>query len=427
MLGGGYFTSYNKKLPGTYVNYTSARLADASLSERGRVFMGITSDWLEDGKVLTVTAPDFEAQCLEIFAHDASDAALVKVRELFRHATTAYLYKLNSGGVKASCAFGSARCPGTRGNSLTVSVAVNADDENLFDVATVLGGRVVDEQTVASAAGLADNSYVIFDKTATLAASAGTVLTGGADGTATGAAHTDLLDAAEGYSFNVLAYDGTDATTKALYSAYTRRQREEVGRNFQLVASGLAADYEGVINVKNGASLVPWVAGAEAGCRVESSLENMTYDGELAVPGSYTQAQLAVAIESGELVLHRMRDGHRVLKDINSLVTYTPARGRAFAENTVIRVNDQIGNDVAAVFNNEILGKVPNDAAGRLHVWNRLQKIMDALADRRAISGYESSDLTVSAVPEDPTAVAASMAYTPLRMMSKLYMTCIVS
>ena len=252
-------------------------------------------------------------------------------------------------------------------------------------------------------------------------------MTGGTNGTVTGQSYQDLLDTAENYSFNILAYDGTDTTTKALFKAFTQRMREEIGANFQTVLYNYSADYEGIINVKNSSDLVPWVAGAEAGCAVNASIENMTYDGEKTVSANYTQTQLIMSMESGELVFHKVEDDYKVLKDINSLTTFTTLKGKKFGENTTIRVNDQIGNDVAVMFNTQIMGKVQNDSEGRLYVWDKINDIMQALATQRAISNYDSSDLRVFEIEGDSSAIGAEIKYTPLNILNKLYLTCIVA
>ena len=46
-LGGGTWTSQNKTLPGSYVNFVSIAKADASLSDRGVVAMPLTLNWGE--------------------------------------------------------------------------------------------------------------------------------------------------------------------------------------------------------------------------------------------------------------------------------------------------------------------------------------------------------------------------------------------
>lgn len=426
-LGGGTFTAYNKQLPGTYVNFTSAQLASGALSDRGIAFMGLELNWGADG-VTEISAADFDSNTLFTLGYNRTDAAMVKLRELFSRAQTIYAYRLNGGGDKAENTFATAKHAGTRGNDIQIVIAENVDDEALFDVSTYISGILVDSQIgVEDAAALADNTFVDWKDDAELEATAGTPLTGGTNGTVHGTAHQTLLNTAEQYAFNTIGYDGSDNTTKGLYDAFTRRMREEVGANFQCVLFNHKADYEGIINVKNAANLVPWAIGASAGCAVNASLENATYDGELEISAPYTQDQLKQTIAAGEFTFHRVGKEYRVLLDINSLTTFTDVKKSDFAENVVIRINDQLGNDLATMFNNDFSGKVPNDAAGRDHFWSRTDKdIMQSLADLRAITNYVSSDIEVFLIDGDKKAVGAKIAYQPVSMMSKLYITCVI-
>lgn len=339
-------------------------------------------------------------------------------------------------GVKASNIYGDAKYEGVFGNALSIVIANDTEHSGKFVVSTKFGNTVVDTQSnIGSISDLEDNDYIEWKEISTtngnnvitLSLNAGTPLTGGTNGSVTGQCYQDMLNTAESYSFNILAYDGTDATTKALFKAFTQRMREEIGSNFQTVLYNYSADYEAIINVKNSANLIPWVAGAEAGCSVNSSIENSTYDGELTISANYTQVQLISAMENGELVFHKVDDEYRVLKDINSLTTFTTLKGKKFSENTTIRVNDQIGNDVALMFNNQIMGKVQNDSEGRLYVWDKINDIMQALATQRAINSYDSADLKVFEIEGDSSAIGAEIKYTPLNILNKLYLTCIVA
>ena len=425
--GGGYFTTYTKKMPGTYVNFSSALKASSVLSDRGIVFFGDSLTWGASG-VTTLELSDLE-NLQSILGYNQNADEMIKVREIFRHATKLYLYRLDSGGVKASNTFATAKYEGTRGNAITIIIASDVEHENKFVVSTALDGVIVDSQdNIGAITDLEANAYVDW-KTGeiTLEATAGTPLANGANGTVTGQSYQDMLNEAESYNFNILAYDGTDSTTKALFKAFTQRMREEIGANFQTVLYNYSADYEGVINVKNNADLVPWVAGAEAGCLVNASIANMLYDGEKVISANYTQSQLISSMDSGELVFHKIDDDYKVLKDINSLTTFSTQKGKRFGENTTIRVNDQIGNDVAVMFNTQIMGKVQNDSEGRLYVWDKINDIMQALATQRAISNYDSADLRVFEIEGDSSAIGAEILYTPLNMLDKLYLTCIVA
>ena len=217
----------------------------------------------------------------------------------------------------------------------------------------------IDLQTVKTAAQLHDNAFVRFQAEATLAATAGANLTGGTDGTAGDAAYQTFLDQIEPYTFHALGCLSDKPAVKALFTAFTKRMRDESGVKFQTVLHRYGqADYEGVISVENGltgaaddTSAVWWTTGAQAGCAVNKSLTNRVYDGEFEIDTQYTQAQLEEGIQSGGFLLHRVGDETRVLTDINTFVSATEERSSDFGSNQTIRVLDQIGNDIAALFN----------------------------------------------------------------------------
>lgn len=430
-LGGGTWAAQNKGLPGAYINFVSAAKADAKLSERGYVTMPLELDWGPDGQVFTVTAQQFRADALKIFGYSIIDDEMKGLRDLFLNAQTLHAYKLTSGGEKAACDLATARYGGTRGNALKVVVAKNADDEKLFDVTTYLNLSKQDLQTVASASELKDNDFLVWKKDVTLAVTAATNLSGGTDGTVDGDAYQAYLDAVESYSFNVMGIVTADSQTKALCRNFVKRLRDDVGAKFQLVLyNEPTADYEGVISVKNKtldagwseASAVYWTAGAEASCAVNTSVTNRKYDGEFSIESEYTQIQLEQALQSGEFVFHRVGDDTRVLSDINTFVSFAEDKGEDFADNQTIRVIDQIANDDAVLFNTKYLGKVPNDAAGRISLWNDFVKARKLLQDIRAIENFTDADVTV-AQGGTKKSVVVEQQIQPVNCMTQLYMT----
>ena len=160
-LGGGTFVTQNKELPGAYINFISAASASATLSERGIATMPLDLDWGIDGEVFEVTNGDFQKNSLKIFGYDYTHDKLKGLRDLFLNTKTLYAYKLTSGGTKAANTYAEALYCGVRGNDLKITIQANADDDTLFDVKTVLDTAVVDEQTVAKAADLTDNGFVL--------------------------------------------------------------------------------------------------------------------------------------------------------------------------------------------------------------------------------------------------------------------------
>ena len=434
-LGGGTFLVQNKVLPGAYINFVSKSAATATLSERGIATMPLELDWGKEGEVFEVTNGDFQKDSIGIFGYEYTDDKLKGLRDLFLNTQTFYGYRLNGGGKKAGNTLAEALYSGVRGNDLKVAVLVNADDETLFDVRTILGTDVVDEQTVADAAGLVDNKFLRWKSGATLSAAAAIPLTGGENGTVSGADHQAYLDKIESFTFNTMGVVVTDDTTKALYAAYNKRLRDEMGVKFQLVLHDYAeADYMGVISVDNkaldegwsGASLVYWVTGASAGCAVNKSNQNRKYDGDFTVETPHTQNQLRAAIQEGRFTFHKVGADIRVLEDINTMVTTSDTMGDVFKDNQTIRVIDQIGNDIAVLFNTKYLGVVPNDAAGRISLWSDIVKHHEQLQEIRAIEDFSDADVKVEQGDTKKSVVVSDLV-TVVNAMGKLYMTVTVA
>ena len=433
-LGGGTFLTQNKVLPGAYINFISVATASANMSDRGYAAMGLELDWGQEGKIFEVTNGDFQKNSMKIFGHSYADDAMKGLRDLFKNVTTLFAYRLNGGGAKAENTFATALYGGTRGNDIKIAVQANVDDNQLFDVQTWLDGVLMDTQTVKKASELVANDYVTFNTSASLAVTAATALAGGTDGTANTAAHQAFLDKIESYpSINAIGYVGTDTATKGLYAAFAKRMRDEVGVKFQAVVYGQAADYEGVINVKNKvlddaneASLVYWVTGVAAGTAVNASATNKIYDGEFDINVDYTQAQLESAIKAGEFTLHQVGSDVRVLTDINSLVTTTANKGDVFKDNQAIRVCDQIATDIANLFVTKYLGVVPNDASGRTSLWADIVKHHENMQSIRAIENFTDEDVTVDQ-GETKKSVVVTDNITVVNTMEKLYMTVYVA
>ncbi|WP_024346919.1 phage tail sheath subtilisin-like domain-containing protein [Lacrimispora indolis] len=432
MLGGGNFTIQNKVFPGAYINFVSTASAGASMGSRGVAAIPMVLEWGPEKKVFEVTAEDFRKRCKEIFGYAMNDAAMLPVRELFRNMTKGIFYRLNA-GVHGANDYGTAKYSGIRGNSLMTIISKNVDDPSKFDVKTLLAGREIDCQTITEAGELKDNSYVIFKKEAALAETAGLPFTGGTNGAdVTGEDYAEFLEKMENASFQILCCPSADDNVKALFTAFTKRMRDEAGVKFQTVLHQYSkADYEGVISVENeaeesAAGLVYWAAGAEAACAVNKTIENKVYDGEYTVKTSYTQAQLADAIKAGKLMLHKVGSEIRVLTDSNTLVTYTEEKGEDFSNNQTVRVLDQIGNDIASLFHTRYLGKISNDDAGRVSLWNDIVTYGKQLAVLGAIEAVNSEEVTVEK-GQDKRSVVVNLPVKPINSMSILYMTVVVS
>lgn len=433
-LGGGTFLTQNKVIPGSYINFISAARASATISDRGYCAMAMELDWGIDGEVFTVEAEDLQKDSLKIFGYDYTSPKLKGLRDLFLNAKTLYCYKLNSAGVKATNDYATARYGGVRGNDIKIAISKNVDNESKFDVVTMIDNKAVDLQTVTAATELKDNDFVVFKKEAELQVTAGTALSTGTNGSAvTGTEYQAFLDKIESYSFNTLGCLSEEESIKALFIAFTKRLRDEMGVKFQTVMHNKAADYEGIINIKNevtdsgekASSLVYWVTGVSAGCNVNKSNTNKLYDGEFTINADFKQSQLEEALKTGQFVFHKVGEDIRVLDDINSFTSVTVDKNEDFSSNQVIRVLDQIGNDIAVLFNTKYLGKVQNNASGRIAFWNDIVTYNKELETLQVIENFVSDDLKVEQ-GSDKKSVVVTNPVTPVCAMSKLYMTVVV-
>lgn len=428
-LGGGTFVTVGEKtMPGSYINFVSASRANFALSERGFVAIPLELDWGEEQKVVTLSLDDFRNNSLTVFGYNFSDDAMKPLREIFRHAQTVYFYRLGT-GTKAASTMATAKYAGTRGNKIKIvtTAIISGETTTGYSVKTFLDDILVDSQEVSGSTSTTDDLAVndFVDWIAEVSLSAGTVnLSGGANATITSGNYSSFLAAIEPYSFNVIGYAGTDSAIKALFAAFTQRLRDSLGIKFQCVLYQYAtANYEGVISVENNADAVYWTVGALAGCPVNKSVTNAKYDGEYEISTNYTQEQLETALKSGKFVFHKVGEDVRVLEDINTLTTFTEEKSEDFKENQTIRVIDQIGNDIAAIFNTRFLGIIPNDNSGRAALWNEIVKHHSNLQAIGAIENFSGDNVTIQE-GNTKRSVVVNDVITPINCMTQLYMIC---
>lgn len=439
--GGGSFTAQDKVLPGAYINFISRTNSKQNIAQRGIVACPLTLSWGEEGKIFEVTAEDFEKNSIKLFGYEytADNAAMRALREVFTHAKTVLCYRLGTGVTAQNTKYGKAKYPGAFGNQIKVSVAANVDDTSAFDISTYFGSGLVDTQTVKNISELKANDYVIWNSTGTLAADAGSPFTQGADGEITGTHYQNFLNAIESYYFNVLCCpvrktsdsDTQSAATIKLFEKFAKRMRDELGKKIQLCAYEPSGDYEGVVGVWNNAftkdgtasnELVYWVSGALAAADVNESLTNTEYDGELAINTDYTLSELEKAISDGKFMLHNDNGAVKVLKDINSLVTYTQTKGEVFSDNQTVRIIDRIAVDTSALFNGQYHGKVPNNESGRESLWNGLVKLMKELQSVGAIENFDEKTVKTSAGEKKRAVTVDFDGIQPVNTMDQLYM-----
>ncbi len=251
----------------------------------------------------------------------------------------------------------------------------------------------------------------------------------GVDGTV-----AQAIDALETYDFNILCAYTDKAEDVTAYITAVKSWRDDMGKKCQVVVYNQSAvNHEGVINVVSTVAgedvpayaLIAWVAGAEAGCKINESCTNMLYDGEYAVVTDKTQKQLEDCIKNGQIAFHLVYGDVRLLEDVNTLTETTADKGEDFKSNQTIRVIDQIANDIAKLFNTKYLGKIPNNASGRVSLWADIVAHHRELEAVQAIEAFDSSLLKVEQGATKKSVVVTD-AITVVNAMAQLYMTVVI-
>ena len=245
---------------------------------------------------------------------------------------------------------------------------------------------------------------------------------------------SDIVNALEPYDFNILCAYTDDSAEITQYITSVKSWRDDMGKKCQLVVyNATTPNHEGVINIVSTVSdedaptyaLTAWLAGAEAGCEINESCTNMLYNGEYTVVCNKTQTQLEQCITNGQIAFHLVYGDVRLLEDITSLTATTVDKGEDFKSNQTIRVIDQIANDIAKLFNTKYLGKIPNNASGRVSLWADIVAHHRQLEELQAIENFDSSLLTVEQ-GNNKKSVVVNDCVTVTNAMAQLYMTVII-
>lgn len=427
-MAGGTFLTHNKVLPGAYINFISKARAMGNMAERGVMAMALKNNWGLENAIVSIKSEDFEKDSLKILGYEYGHEKLKPFREAFKNAKEIKFFRIGT-GAKANVTIGNlnivAKHSGTRGNDIKIKISANVDDEK-HTVYTYIGDVLVDECVASSVDEMTENDFVVFSGTGVFEETAGTNLIGGTDTESTNAEYSKFLSLVETESFNVLVYDGDDEQTKGLFESFTKRLRDGEGVKICTVLYNYTkADFEGVVSVKNDKNLVYWTGGALAGAEINESLTNKIYDGEFDFNAKYSNSELKDAIQNGEFVFYYDSGDIRVLKDINSFVSFNVDKNSDFSNNQIIRVLDATANDVANIFNKYYLGKMQNDDLGRDIFKSELINYFNNLQAIRAIDNFSADDIFIKKGTEKGDVVVDLM-IEPVASMDKLYMKCVI-
>ena len=431
-MAGGHWTLQDKIRPGAYLRFKTQNGGSIGLGGSGIVTMAVELGWGPQGVLQELTAEEMNGGgTLSKLGFHSWDTAILPLYEALKNCEKVLYYRVDSGGTAASATLGNltatAKYNGVRGNDLAVGIATVS---NGFEVSTYLDGNLVHQQIVLSGATPVANDWVTFQSSGALVALAVTFLTGGANGTVASENYTAYLTAVKGKDWQVMALPTDDDDIFPNVKAYIRDLRENDGKKVQAVLYDYAADYEGIITVKQGyqrdgvtvspTNFVAWVAGVSAGAEMAESNTYRVVDDAEEIIGAMTNQEIETALAQGYFLLSTRTDGTIVVEqDINTLVS----SNSELRKNRMLRTLDRIANEVAHRFEQGYLGKIDNDGAGRDLFKQELVSYMESLAAAGAVETFDgSSDITVErGLSAD--SVTVTLAVQPVDAMEKLYMT----
>lgn len=264
-------------------------------------------------------------------------------------------------------------------------------------------------------------------------------LTGGSDGTTPDASIYDaFFTALKTIAFDVLIYDGKDATLKSTFASFVKDQSNDEGKRCQCVLSEYVADNECIIScasqsvtLDTGAVLKPeqltwWVGGASAGANVNESLTYSCYPGAVDIEPKLTRSEQEAQIEGGNFALISQFDKIQVLTDINSFTTFSVEKGKAFRKNRVVRTVFGLCNDIYKTFALYYIGAVHNDEEGRKALKAEILNLMLKYQGNRALQNVVVDDVTVNK-GVDSDAVVIEINCQPVDSIEKIYINITIS
>lgn len=425
------FLTQNKIRPGAYINFYSTSTDLGEISERGIVALPLSLDFLPEH---TMIKTDIYTDFLSEYGVSIANDMLLYIKEAYKNAETVYIYRLNS-GEKASALCGSclvsANFSGSYGNNIAISITKNTD----FTVKTYIDDYLFNSQTVLDASELIDNNLVSFDKTAELEVCEKIYLEGGISYEEDVLNYENFFELLKVMDFNTVGVLSTDISIKELTISFVKEMRETHNQKIQGVISEYNnPDYEGIINVCNGVVLddgtiipangaVAYVSGAVAGASINESLTYKTYQGAVDAYPRYTSSVIEEMLTEGKFIFTHKRSTAVIEKDINSFVSFSSDKSDIFSKNRVIRILDNIAEDIKTIFEDYYLGKVSNNEFGRSLFASECINYLRNLEEISCIENFDAINDIKVLCGEDVDSITVYLNLTPIDSIEKLYMT----
>ena len=214
---------------------------------------------------------------------------------------------------------------------------------------------------------------------------------------------SDALNYLETVDFNYLVVPAIQENERATVKTFIEKMRNDIKVRVKAVMK-LDADYEGIVNSTNTATMVEGEINVDEFCCVMAGLiagtplsQSVTYavpKNVLDIP-SKTKAEAETKVKNGELILVKEMGKVRVARGVNSLKTTTTEKGDLFQKIKLVDTMDLIHNDIRKTCIDTYIGKVANNYDNKCILMTAISSYFEELAKEQLIEKDFKVDIDI--------------------------------
>ena len=214
---------------------------------------------------------------------------------------------------------------------------------------------------------------------------------------------SDALNYLETVDFNYLVVPAIKENERTVVKTFIEKMRNDIKVRVKAVMK-LDADYEGIVNSTNTATMVEGEINVDEFCCVMAGLiagtplsQSVTYavpKNVLDIP-SKTKAESEAKVKNGELILVKEMGKIRVARGVNSLKTTTTEKGDLFQKIKLVDTMDLIHNDIRKTCIDTYIGKVANNYDNKCILITAISSYFEELAKEQLIEKDFKVDIDI--------------------------------
>ena len=214
---------------------------------------------------------------------------------------------------------------------------------------------------------------------------------------------SDALNYLETVDFNYLVVPAIKENERTVVKTFIEKMRNDIKVRVKAVMK-LDADYEGIINSTNTATMVEGEINVDEFCCVMAGLiagtplsQSVTYavpKNVLDIP-SKTKEEAEAKVKNGELILVKEMGKVRVARGVNSLKTTTAEKGDLFQKIKLVDTMDLIHNDIRKTCIDTYIGKVANNYDNKCILITAISSYFEELAKEQLIEKDFKVDIDI--------------------------------